>query len=160
MKKLSLISILVLTTGLLFAKPFSKGATLYVAAQDVKLRKSESPLSTVIQIIDYGEMCIVLESNDKNTKVQMCSPDKEEGWISNASLTKKKITSTGKKSANISSDELAMAGKGFSAAAEEAFRQSNSDLNYDEVDSIELINISDEDTKNFIKEGHLKGGDE
>lgn len=160
MKKVIFVSILTLMTGFLFAKPFAKGTTLYVSAQNIKLRKAESPLSAAVTTIYYGDSCIVLESNEKNTKIQMCTPDQEEGWISNGSLTKKKVTASTRQASRASADELAMAGKGFSAAAEEAFKKKNKDLDYAKVDEIEKITVSDSEVANFIKEGHLNGGEE
>lgn len=160
MKKIILVSVLLLLSCFLFAKPFTTGSTLYVSAKNVKLRKTEAALSQTISTIYYGDSCIVLESNNKNTKVQLNSDKKEEGWISNGSLTKKKITSSTRTSARASADELAMAGKGFSAQAEQAFKQSNSDLNYDLINEIETISISNNEVLEFIEEGHLKGGNE
>lgn len=159
MKKSLLVSVMALSAGLLFAKPFAVGNTLYVSAKDVKLRKTESPLSTVVTTISYGDVCTVLESNDKNSKIKMADGN-SVGWISNGSLTKKKITTSTKQNARASADELAMAGKGFSAKAENAFKQSNSNLKYAEIDEIEKINISDDELSAFIKEGHLNGGEE
>ena len=60
---------------------------------------------------------------------------------------------------NASSNELALAGKGFSEEAEKAFKSSNGNLNYAEVDKIEEITVSDSELSAFISEGHLKGGE-
>ena len=160
MKKTIIVAVLSLTSCFLFAKPFAEGTTLYISAQNVKLRKSESPLSQSIATLYYGDSCVVLESNEKNSKIRIYSNKEEEGWISNGSLTKKKVTSSTRNTARASADELAMAGKGFSAEAEAAFKQYNSELKYNEVNQIEEISVSDEEVIKFIKEGHLKGGEQ
>ncbi len=162
MKKTISLSVLAFMTCLIYAKPFSKGTTLYISTKTAKLRKSEAALSTTVATLNYGDKCIVLESNDKNTKIQF--ENEEEGWISNGSLTKKKITASSKSTVAgktlASVDELAMAGKGFSAKAEEAFKKSNSQLNYSLINEIEAINIENEEIAEFIKEGHLNGGEQ
>ena len=53
---------------------------------------------------------------------------------------------------------LALAGKGFSEAAENAFKSSNKNLDYAEVDKVEKITVSQSDESAFVKEGGLEGG--
>ena len=53
------------------------------------------------------------------------------------------------------SDELALAGKGFSEEAENAYRASDSNLNFAEIDRIEKITVSSEELASFKKEGGL-----
>ena len=56
--------------------------------------------------------------------------------------------------------ELALAGKGFSADTEKAFKNSGNNLNYDLIDETEKITVSEEELNQFIKEGNLFGGEQ
>ena len=47
----------------------------------------------------------------------------------------------------------------LSAEAEKAFKNSNGKLNYEEVDNVEKITVSESELSSFITEGHLKGGE-
>ena len=60
--------------------------------------------------------------------------------------------------ASTSSEEMILAGKGFSEEAEKAFKSSDSSLNYDAVDEVEKIAVSEKELSSFISEGHLKEG--
>ena len=102
----------------------------------------------------------LLESDSKNSKVQLVSDSSVCGWISNGSLTSKKIVKTSGGTGSTSSDELALAGKGFSAEAEKAFKDSGNAAaaNYSKVDEIEKITVSKSELSDFISDGHLNGG--
>jgi hypothetical protein len=53
------------------------------------------------------------------------------------------------------SDEVALAGKGFTPEVEAAYRQKNPGLNYAQVDLIESFRVDDRQLAAFIKEGGL-----
>ena len=74
-------------------------------------------------------------------------------------VAKKKIVAKGN-NVTASTEELALAGKGFSEEAENAYKASNANLDFDAVDAIEAIVVSEADMKDFISEGHLAGGEE
>jgi len=158
MKKITLALVLLFTSGVLFAESYPKGTIVYISAKTTNLRNNASPLSSVITEVEYGDSGVVIESNQKSTKIKL-SGTEEIGWISNGSLTKKKILASSK-GTRTTSDELAMAGKGFSAEAESAFKQANEDLPYDLVDAIEEIEVSDEELLAFLKDGKLKRGEQ
>lgn len=154
-----LLSALVFCAGAVFAASFKAGAKLYVSVKSTELRSDAGLFAKTVGAVSYGDNVVVIESGSKKTKVHLASDSSVAGWISNGSLTNKKITKTGGGTVNASSNELALAGKGFSAEAEKAFRSSNGKLNYDEVDKIEKITVSEPELSSFISEGHLKGGE-
>ena len=59
-----------------------------------------------------------------------------------------------------SSDELALAGKGFSKQVENEFKEKNPNVNYAWIDRMEKFVVSETQIKRFLKEGKLspKGG--
>ena len=96
----------------------------------------------------------MLESNDKFSKVFFNDNLSLAGWISNGSITKRKIYKNSYSSA-ATQDELALAGKGFSKNAEDAFKSYKKNLNYNLIDEMEKISVSDSELTDFIKQGHL-----
>ncbi|MBM4285258.1 MAG: SH3 domain-containing protein [Deltaproteobacteria bacterium] len=55
----------------------------------------------------------------------------------------------------VKSDEVALAGKGFTAEVESGYRQKNPGLNYAQVDQIEAFRVDPGRLQSFIKEGGL-----
>ena len=150
---------IILCSGVCFSASFKSGAKVQVSVKSASLKSGLGFFSKSVGKVSYGDSLIVIESNSKKSKVRLSSNSSVSGWIPNGSLTTKKITKTGSSSVNASSNELALAGKGFSEEAEKAFKSSNGNLNYAQVDQIEKITVSESELSAFITEGHLKGGE-
>jgi uncharacterized protein YgiM (DUF1202 family) len=140
------------------ASTFKKGDKVYVTVKSASLKSGTGAFSGTTASVEYGDMMIVLQVSSKKVQVQLSSNMSKSGWIAAGSLTKKKIVKkTNGSSVRASTDELALAGKGFSEAAESAFKSSNKNLNYAEVDEVEKITVSQSDQSSFVKEGGLEG---
>lgn len=141
------------------AETFKKGTTVYVAVQASNLKDGKGVFAKNIVSVSYGDSLLVVSSDKKKTQVTTIS--NKTGWIATGSLTKKKIIKSAKGgTVKASSSEIALAGKGFSEEAENAYKASKPNLDYDTVDKIETINISESDLHTFAKEGKLAGGAE
>lgn len=158
-KSICLFGTLVFCASFIFSASFKSNATVYVSVKSADLKSSSGFLSKKTGSVSYGDALVVIESNSSKSRVRLSSNASVTGWVSNGNLTSKKITKSGNSSVAASSNELALAGKGFSEEAENAFRSSNGNLNYTEVDRIEKITVSDSELHNFITEGHLNGGE-
>lgn len=139
---------------------------MYVAVEEADVKEKPSLFSKTKEIFLYTQKVIVLETKGNWTKVRL--PDAEDkdsqndiqdeivqGWISSGSLSKKRIAQGKRLSA--STDELALAGKGFSSEIEDIYRK-NSELDYESVDRIEnskSTNASLDALIGFIKDGKL-----
>jgi len=55
-----------------------------------------------------------------------------------------------------SSDEVALAGKGFTPEVESGYRAKHPEMNFAQVDKIETFKVDPATLQNFIKEGDLK----
>jgi uncharacterized protein YgiM (DUF1202 family) len=77
------------------------------------------------------------------------------GWIAGASLTTRRISASGR---SASAGELALAGKGFSAEIEAAYRE-DENLDYSRIDAMEGITISPQELEAFLIEGRLSMGE-
>ena len=134
-----------------------KGKTVYVAIKTGNLKASADVFAKNTASVKYGDTFKVIQEKDKWVEVQGVSNPSLNGWITAANVTTKKIVVSGA-STSASADELALAGKGFSREVEGSYKKSGS-VNYDDVDFMETLNVSDQEVYDFLVEGHLKKGD-
>ena len=160
MKKNLLLFFMLFTSAALFAAPLRAGSKVYVSVKDSSLKSDQSSISKTVTNLSYGDCLVVVEAGEKKTKVTLAGDPSLEGWVLNSHFTTKKILANNSGRADASSDELALAGKGFSEEAENAFRSANSSLDYKTVDAIEKISVNRNELMDFISQGHLKGGEE
>ncbi len=145
----------------IFAASFKNGAQVYVSVKSASLRQTTGIFAKKTGLVSYGESCIVLQSKGKKTQIQLKNNPKIIGWISNGSLTSRKIVASASGSkVSASADEIALAGKGFSEEAENAYKAANKNLDFKTVDAIEKITVSEAELSNFAAEGKLNGGAE
>lgn len=128
-----------------------------VQIQDGKLRADPSFLGKVLGSVAYGESVTVIKQQDPWFFVS-AKGGQLTGWIHNSALTEKEIVlrSGGadvRKTA--SQKEVALAGKGFSADVEKEFKTSHPNLNFTWVDRMEKFVITDQEIRQFLKEGDL-----
>ena len=131
---------------------------IHEGSKMVTLYNKENQYTYVDQIINNGTQppmenmprCI---EKDNWTKVRLESNSSVSGWINNSSLTKKKIVlSTNKVS--VSTNELALAGKGFNAEIEAEYKK-NGKVNYAAVDRLEKNLVSFDTVFEFMEAGKL-----
>lgn len=158
MKKTVLCLLLVCAGSVMFAKA---GDTMYVNVQESVLRDGTGFFAGKVGAVAYGDQVKITAEKGKWAEVVSTSDSSLRGWIPLSSLTKKKIVlQNGSLGVSASADELALAGKGFSAEVEDVFRQENNSLRYDMVDRIEKNTVSDSALYEFIVQGQLSGGEE
>lgn len=147
MKKLFVLIILLTFTTAIYAKP----KKMYVAAEKTILKSSTSFFAKQLESLEYGHQVLVLEKKGKWSKVQSADNTEIIGWVSSSLLSKRKLISSFN-NFSATTDELALAGKGFSSSD----NWGKSNANYDAVKQIEGQIISNEELLNFIQEGELK----
>ncbi len=159
MKKGAFLCVLILAcVPGIFAKT---GDKMYVNVQESAVRSGTGMFAAEVGSVSYGEQVTVVSEKGKWVEIVSGTQPQVRGWIPVSSLTKKKIVvRDGKNSVSASADELALAGKGFSADVEGAFRGGNNALRYDLVDVVENRQIDPELLYAFIVEGNLAGGAE
>ena len=160
MKKIFFFVLMIFISFGAYAESFKKGNKLYVSVKSAQMKSEAGAFAKSVGSLSYGDRVLVLEAGDKFTKVSLESDSSVSGWVSNGSLTKKKIIAKGASSVRASTDELALAGKGFSEEAENAYKASNSNLNFALVDEIESITVSQKELEAFKKEGNLHSPEE
>ena len=143
-----------------FAKTtFRDGETLYVSVKTAAVKSGTGSFSSTVTNVEYGDVVTVLKPGDKTTQIKLSNG--KTGYISTGSLTKKKIVkSSNGSTVKASTKEIALAGKGFTAQSESAYKTQNSNLDFSKVDEIEKVSVSVSELQTFIKDGSLKDGGE
>lgn len=134
-----------------------------VQVKKCQLRNKPSFLGKIVLDLDYADRVTVEKEQDDWLKVK---PENKsgEGWVHTSALsTKKIILNPGSKDVEsaASSDELALAGKGFNEQVENDFKKKNKNVDFTWVDKMENIIVSQDEIQGFLKEGGLQtnGGD-
>ena len=85
------------------------------------------------------------------------------GWIHRSSVENRAVALSSKPggtgSGTASSDEIELAGRGFTPQVESQYRQKNPNLDFAHVDGIEAIAIDGSELQAFVNEGGLAGAD-
>lgn len=131
---------------------FAKNQTKYVSVKGASLKQKASASSKMVSTVDYAQVVYVLEEKGSFSFVQLESKPSIKGWIPTSALTKKKILANS--NVNVSAKEIALAGKGFNKSLEEDM-VNNYNYNYDAVDFVEDIKITEKEVLKFIQEGNL-----
>ncbi len=127
-----------------------------VQVKNGQIRKSPSFLGDVLATVIYGEQVEVI--GQQGAWMQVRKTGVHSGWMHQSALTKKPIVMNSEGApvaTGASSDELALAGKGFNADVEAKFRSENKMLDYASVDRMERRMVSPQGIKGFLKEGGL-----
>jgi hypothetical protein len=133
-----------------------------VQVKSGEVRSAPSFLGAIAAKVSYGDRLFVREEKDGWFRVSVPGRN-TEGWIHASALTSKIVVlragaSDVKQAAT--SDELALAGKGFNKQVEKEFRSKNPRLDFTVIDKMETISIGQSEIQNFLKAGELspKGG--
>lgn len=150
-KNFTIFILLILCLCSVFAKT---GTKMYVKVEEAVLKESPSFWGKNGASVFYGEEVVILEEKNSWKKVQLVIDSSVSGWISESSLTKKRIVASGNR-VSASTEELALAGKGFTAEIEAEYKKQTS-LNYDAVDKLETNSISFDRVLDFMAAGKLE----
>ena len=145
-----LISIAVFT---LYA---DSGDKKYVAVENTYLKSSTWFFAKKVAPVVYGDAVEVIAEKGSWVKVSLLSDTSITGWIAEKSLTSKKIIIRNDTRLSTSTEELALAGKGFSQEIENTYKEST-DIDFSLVDNMENSSVQEEDLLDFIEEGSLRG---
>jgi hypothetical protein len=131
-----------------------------VQVQKCQLRNKPSFLGKILANLSYGDQVNVLEEKESWLNVEP-SAKSGSGWIHISALsTKKIILNPGSKDvqASTSSEEIALAGKGFNQQVEQEFKNQNKGIDFAWVDKMEKIVIPQTEMQSFLEQGDLMAG--
>lgn len=121
------------------------------------LRATPSFLGKILMTVSYGERVEVREEKGAWSLVRFPGTT-GEGWIHASALTSKKIVlraGASDVSQTATSDEIALAGKGFNKQVEVEFKAKNPNLDFAWIDRMELMVVTQEQMQQFLNEGEL-----
>jgi hypothetical protein len=156
MKRIILMSVLVLLTAGFAAAQASRGGTMYVAVKTATLKSSTGFFAGARGNLNYGDRVTVLQINGKNAEVRSAANSSLSGWTPLANLSAKQIVSGN--SSTVSAREAALAGKGFNQEVENSYK-SKGNVNYADVDRVEAVTANEAGLKKFLEDGRLSMGD-
>lgn len=145
---------LVLSTSTLQAKT----KTMSVQVDQREIRSGSTFFDRVVGKVSYGDRVEILQTKSGWSKVKTQKTGLT-GWIHSSALTKKKIKlSAGDKdvASGASSEEVALAGKGFNPSVEKEYRKQNPKIDFAPVDKMEKMKIPAKDIKSFFDKGGVK----
>ena len=146
--------LLALSAGAALAVPMS------VQVRSGKVRATPSQLGAVVATVDYG--AVVQADAAQNGWCPVTTAEGKKGWLHESALSKKPIAmraGTTDAATGVSSDEVALAGKGFNEQVEAKLRREGK-LDYTWVDRMSAFKVDANEISRFLKEGHLPGGDQ
>lgn len=130
-----------------------------VQVRSGRLRDKPAFLSRVVCNLAYGDRVVLSGEKGDWRKVAPATGGKP-GWMHVSALTEQEIVlnPTDKDvEAAASSDELALAGKGFNKQVEDQYR-AQSNLDYAKVDEMEKIAVPPKLIREFLRKGGLDAG--
>lgn len=136
----------------------AKAKTMSVQVRQGQLRSTPSYLSRVVTTLNYTDRVIILVRKGDWLRVRP-EEGKTEGWMHTSTLTKKTLTlKSGDTDATtaVSTEEQALAGKGFNSDVEAKFKENNDSISFEWVDKMEKITIPTPKIISFLKAGDVK----
>ena len=134
-----------------------------VQVKKCQLRKRPSFMANIVGRLDYGDRVILARESHSWAQV-VCEGKKFSGWVHISALTTKKIIlnpNSEEAKGSASSEEIALAGKGFNEQVEEKFKQAHQNIDFTWVDKMQKFVISPKEIQVFLRQGglRLEGGD-
>lgn len=146
------------------------GATLYAAKPELmsvqvkngQVRSQPTFLGKILATLAYGDRVSLIDARAPWMHIRTID-GATSGWMHATALTEKKIIlSSGEADVDraATTDELALAGKGFSRQVEGEFKAKNRNIDYRWVDRMETFVVQPEEIVRFVTAGDLsfRGG--
>ncbi|MDX9826544.1 MAG: SH3 domain-containing protein [Spirochaetia bacterium] len=130
----------------------SEAAVLSVQVSRSQIRAYPSALAPILATLVYGEQVRTYEASSEGWVKVYLPGSTRLGYMFVSALSRSSLDGAGLKPAEqgFSGSEIALAGKGFSESAEQAYRQS-SDVDYAPVDAMEDFEYSQDALVGFLE---------
>ena len=152
------MKIRVLAVLLAFSAGVAFAAQMSVQVRDCKVRATPSQLGRVVATVAYG--AVVEAGVPQNGWYSVTTADGKTGWLHESALSKKPIAMRAgvtDAATGVSSDEVALAGKGFNEQVEAKLRKDGK-LDFTWVDRMAAFDAGADRIEQFRTQGHLAGG--
>jgi len=134
----------------------SRTHTMAVQTSQTDLRSAPNYFSAVLGQLAYTDTVEVLGTQAGWSQVR--DAEGREGWVHGSALTRKTLTlaATGEAvGTGVTTEEQALAGKGFNPQVEAEFRERNREANYAAVDAMEQRRVTPQASMAFLAEGGI-----
>lgn len=152
MRRLITISVMALLM------PVTVSATsLSVQVEEGQVRSTPSFFGEIVDKVVYGESVEIVKEQGPWRMVN--TPRKPGGWIHQSAVSESKVELAPGSNVNESASgkEIALAGKGFNADVENAYKAGHQQMSFAWVDNMEKFTVKNADVEQFIKQGGLQG---
>ncbi len=141
---------------ILAAVSLGAGEMMSVQVNSAQIKSRPSFAAPTLGVLSYADRVEVLEGARGWKKVQNTAG--VSGWIHGSALSPKEIvlSSGGQVSSGASSEEVALAGKGFNSEIEQEYKL-ESELDFTWVDTMASWEIPYETLAAFLENGNLEG---
>jgi hypothetical protein len=131
-----------------------------VQLQSAAVREKASPFGPVTGNLSYGDRVLILESSGSWRQVKKAPGGELTGWIHVSALTEKHILlkPSGDAAVRATSDEVAIAGKGFTKEVESQYKSENPKLDFTPIDRMIKIVIPQADLQAFVESANAGNG--
>jgi SH3-like domain-containing protein len=151
--KIKVLSVLfAISAGAALAAPMS------IQVRNCRVRATPSQLGSVIASVEYG--AVVQAGALQKGWYPVTTADGKTGWLHESALSRKPIAmraGTADAATGVSSDEVALAGKGFNEQVEAKLRKDGK-LDYTWVDRMSALEAGADQIVKFRAQGNLPGG--
>ena len=156
------IAVLLLAAGMSAGTASAKNDLMTIQVKRAQLRSAPNYFSQVKGEAHYADRVLILREQGSWTLIRKDDAT-AEGWINSSALTKKRLqlAATGDAPVAASTEEQALAGKGFNSEVEAQFKARNKKADFATVDRMERLSVPESEVARFIKQGALmvpKGG--
>ena len=127
-----------------------------VQVKTTPLRDTPSFVGKAGATLSYGDRVEVM--NTQGTWAKVSAPGGLTGWVHTSALSSKRIVlKSGQETAQTraSSDELALAGKGFNSDVEGEFKKQHQNIDFSWINKMEKMIVSSGEMQSFLKEGSV-----
>ena len=158
MARCKFILILTVFVGISGMAVFAATQTLMsIQIKRGEIRGAPSFLGKIVARLSYGDRVEKLSRQGDWMRVSLPGHSKQ-GWIHESALTAKKIVLTpGEADVQqaATSDEIALAGKGFNQQVENEFKAQHPGIDYTWIDKMEQMVVSQDEMMAFLETGGL-----
>ncbi len=156
------IVILLLATAIGAGAASAKSHLMTIQVKRAQLRSAPNYFSQVKGEALYAERVLIVREQGAWTLIRKDDAS-AEGWINSSALTAKRLqlAATGDAPVAASTEEQALAGKGFNSKVEAQFKARNKQADFATVDRMESLTVPEREVARFIAKGDLltaKGG--
>ncbi len=132
---------------------------MHVQVREGQIRERPSFLGAVAAVVEYGDRVYVLREQGPWRWVEAADT---QGWMHESALTRQriKLAAGEEDAAGVATDqEMALAGKGFSAEVENEFRNRHDAISFEWIDRMETFEKSTRQLIDFLQAGDVEGAD-